>query len=583
METKRNFEDRAISQQRERLWAAALIVIILLLGAALLWCNLDARDVRGKDENASIIKLDQPNMRVVLKASGMKANGQPSPMQPLYFLVQHLFWPVVRRSAFVLRFLPSVFGILAIALTYKLGEVLWNRAAGLAGALLVAVLPLQIEYGQTIRPYALLTMLSLASLYLLVRALRTNKPIDWAGFAMMATLNVYNHFNAFFVLAIEGLFTAVVWLVALIATLKERQGQGSGPRQLTWLAGPVIGFLAVGILCLPAFIRFMRLDMVGGEGEVAVEFAAPFFSHFLYNIGLTTAWLRGLILGLMFLGLVATLFYRRWQAALLAVLWLAVPFTILAVLIVRPFAERYVIFVPPVALLLAGQGVATVGQSLGVLGRRWLGRDGERAITITIAAGLALFFLSPLHTYYATIRTPSRMEQMLAVVEQHARPGDVVIVSPRFFVRPLAVDGATVLYLTKHPTPAEMDDLTAHYQRMWILYSSYIVPVELREPLDRWVQAQQDGLVRVRIKASTALAYGNRALADPEANLKDRIAFLEDIVQIPGDEKETSLRYNTLADVYQSLSDLHTSRGELALAAEYQRKADEARAAAPLP
>lgn len=564
--------EKGLLRRRGTLRAIAML-LILLTGAALLWHDLAVREVLGKDENASIIKLDQPNLGAVLKASGVKANGQPGSMQPLYFLVQHLAWPLVGHSAFVLRFLPAMFGLVGIALTYRLGRLLWNAEAGLVGALLVAVLPLHVEYGQIIRPYTLLAMLSLASVVLLVQALKGNRLLDWVGFVLTATLGVYNHFNSLFVLAAEGLFVAIVWLTIPVALLKGHNRPSAGRR----LTGPALAFVAVGLLCLPAFLRLMELHLGGGGGEPAVQLTIPFFSRFLYKIGLITPWLRGLILGLMAFGLAITLWYRRWQPALLTCLWLAVPFVILSVVRSgRPFAERYVIFAPPLAFLLAGEGLVTLSRFLGSLGQRLVGRNGGAAIGAMLAAGLALLFISPLQRYYAENQASNRMDRTLRVMEERARPGDLIIVSPRFFVRPLAVDGAEVLILTGHLSPAELDALAVQYPRMWLLYTSYIAPAELQEPLDRWVQGRSDEFVRVRLKASTTLAYRDRTLTDTEAILLDRCALLKEMAEVSADEKEAWLRWNTLADTYQALSELYAGRGESALAEEYARKAAEA-------
>ncbi len=574
--------DRAPVRRREKLRAAAW-VLILLLATALLWHDLAVREVLGKDENASIIKLDQPGLAEVLKASGVKANGQPSSMQPLYFLIQHLAWPLVRHNAFVLRFLPSVFGILGIALVYRLGRQLWSAEAGLVGALLVAVLPLQVEYGQIIRPYTLLALLSLASAILLVQALNGNRPLSWAGFVLTATLNLYNHFNALFVLAAEGLFAAAIWLAMVVAQIKNHRHKSGSPSPGR-LAGPVLAFLAVGFFCLPALIRLVDLRLGVGGGEPAVQLAVSFFSRFLYKIGLTSPWLRGLILGFMAVGLVVTLRRRRWRAALLALLWLTIPFVILALVRSgRPFDERYVIFGPPVAFLLAGEGLVAVSRFLGALGQRWVRTNGGWAIGLALAAGLALFFISPLRAYYAANRASNRMDRTLSVMERHLRLGDLIVVSPRFFARPLAVGDAKVLYLTDRPSLAELDDLAARYPRMWLLYTSYIVPVEFQEPLDRWVQGRADEFVQVRLKASTTLAYRDRTLADVEASLLDRCALLEEMAQVSADEKEAWLCWNVLADAYQALSEVYAGRGEMALAAEYQQKAEKARAAVSSP
>jgi uncharacterized membrane protein len=153
-----------------------------------------------RDETATLVKLDQPDLAAVLRVVGMRISGEPGNMQPLYFLLQHLVWPVVARNTFVLRFLPSVFALLAVVLTYKLGEALFAREVALVGALFTALLPLHVRYAQIARPYSLLALLALASGYFLVRSLQTNRAICWIGFVLTAAAGFYAHYNALFVL-----------------------------------------------------------------------------------------------------------------------------------------------------------------------------------------------------------------------------------------------------------------------------------------------------------------------------------------------------------------------------------------------
>jgi hypothetical protein len=235
------------------------------------------------------------------------------------------------------------------------------------------------------------------------------------------------------------------------------------------------------------------------------------------------------------------------------------------------------------ALLLVGQGVVAVGQVAGRLSQRWSPRRSQWAATAVLSAVLALLFIAPLLTYYRANRAADRMEQTLVVVERHARPGDLIVVSPRMFVRPLEVAGAKALYLTDHLTAAELDSLARKQQRMWILFSSFLPAPELQEALDRWVQAQGDALVRMPIKAPSALAYGSLTAVDAEARLKDRIVVLEDLVEGPAGAHGRWVRYGILADTYQALGDLYADRGESARAEEYWDKAEETRAAAPPP
>jgi hypothetical protein len=116
---------------------------------------------------------------------------------------------------------------------------------------------------------------------------------------------------------------------------------------------------------------------------------------------------------------------------------------------------------------------------------------------------------------------------------------------------------------------------------MWILYTSYLPVGELQEPLDQWVQARADLFVQVPIKALNAVAFGIMSPVDAEAELKDRIAVLEELAQNSAGEGEALRRYDLLADAYAKLADLYAGRNEDTLAAEYRQKAEETRAAHP--
>jgi len=581
--------------QVRRTISLAAMIGILLLSAALAWHDLGAREVLGRDENATITKLDQPSLAAVIDVTGIKLTGQPGNMQPLYFVAQHLFWPLVERSAFMLRFLPSVFYVLTVALVYKLGDELLSRDVGLVAALLTALLPLHVRYAQIARPYSLLLMLSVASAYFLVRAQRTNRPLDWAGFVLTATLNFYTHYNSLFVLAALGLFAAAVWLETLIARIKKRKRQqketdtGVKSSLITpRLTRPVSAFFLVGLFCAPGLVRLARQPWMG-DGSPAdvgysIELTAAFLQTFLYKTGLMTPWLRALFLVLMGIGIVTALLRRRWRAVLLAILWIAIPLGVLAVMkSPRPFVERYVIFVPSLALILVGQGIVSLGDLAAGLSRKWNTAAAKWLTTAILTLALALLFISPLRAYYADNRATARLELTLAVLEHNLQPGDGVIVSPRFFVRPLAANSAEVLYLTEQPAAAELDDLIQPYQRVWFLYNSFLPPAELQEPLDQWLLARQDDYARVQIKAITALAYRDQTLLDPADNLKDRIALLEEMAEASAGKGEARMRYSLVADAYEALSELYRNQGDLDRAAEYQNKAETIRDSSSAP
>jgi hypothetical protein len=545
---------------------------ILLLAAALVWHDLGAREVLGRDENVTIVKVAQPSLQTMLDSTRVTFSGQPSNVEPLYFVLQYLFWPLVERSSFMLRFLPSFFGLLAVTFTYKLGQVLFDERVGLAGALLTTLLPLHVRYAQIARPYTLLAMLSLASACLLVLALNDGRAVHWLGFVVAATLNLYNHYAALFVVAAEGLYAGFVWL----RLLGDVRGRRAPPRRL-W--EPVIGFLSVGVLCTPALLHLLDLHWIGsGIGEEAtagqtVAFTIPFFRHYLYMTGLKTIGVQNLIFGLILLGLAVTLYRRGWQAALLAGLWITVPFAVWALLTApRRFEERYVIFVTPVIFLLIGQVAVTAGDWIGRVARRT-----GRATSALLVLGLASLLVSPLQVYYATNRQEERLNWTLSVVETYLDYDDVIIVSPRFFTRPLDAGAATVLYLTEQISTEELDRLAATHHCMWLLYASYLPAAETQEPLGQWVQAHADAFVHVPIKTVNVLAFGTLAPQDREICLLERIEVLEDLAQVSAGQAEARQRYGILAEACQVLAEYYQSRGQVDLAGVYRRQAEEAR------
>jgi uncharacterized membrane protein len=76
---------------------------------------------------------------------------------PLYYLLLHVWIGPAGTTEWAIR-LPSVgFGLLTVALVYRLGRDLLGPLGGLSGALLTALAPLPVWYSQEARMYALAT------------------------------------------------------------------------------------------------------------------------------------------------------------------------------------------------------------------------------------------------------------------------------------------------------------------------------------------------------------------------------------------------------------------------------------------
>lgn len=134
---------------------------------------------------------------------------QAQPHLPVYYLLLDAWVAVAGTSETALRAPSAVFGILAILAMYSVGARLLGHEAGLLAAVLLAVSPFHIRFSQEVRMYSLLVLLTLVSVYGLLRVRDQTSRWTIAGFAVSTILLVYTHVFAVFVVAAEALYVAV--------------------------------------------------------------------------------------------------------------------------------------------------------------------------------------------------------------------------------------------------------------------------------------------------------------------------------------------------------------------------------------
>ncbi len=214
---------------------AALLLLITLLGLGLRLYRLDAQSL-WYDEGFSVYLARMDLGEITARTA---EDIQP----PLYYYLLHGWTQLLGDDEWALRSLSALFGTLSVALIYAVAWQLFrSHLAGLTAALLMAVSPLQVWYGQEVRMYALLIFLSLLSSYLLLLVMRTEKrwavPVLWAAFALCSVATLYTHYFAFFVLAFQGIYVLLVWLI-----------RGFRPMHLLW--GGLASGAAVVVLYVP--------------------------------------------------------------------------------------------------------------------------------------------------------------------------------------------------------------------------------------------------------------------------------------------------------------------------------------------
>ena len=87
---------------------------------------------------------------------------------PLYFSILHLNIWLFGNSTIALRGLSATISILSVLSVFLLGKALYNETIGWISACFLSISPYCLEYSIIVRPYPLLTLLSLFSTYLIV-------------------------------------------------------------------------------------------------------------------------------------------------------------------------------------------------------------------------------------------------------------------------------------------------------------------------------------------------------------------------------------------------------------------------------
>ncbi len=160
-------------------------------------------------------------------------DGESTP--PLYYLLAWVWTRAFGTGEAGLRSLSALAGTLTVLVVHAAAARLLGRRAGLAAAALAAFSPLLIWYSQEARAYALLVLLSAASVWALAAALAPGAPgRRLAVWAAVCALALATHYFAAFLI-----FPEAVWLLRI-------RGRPAAPA----VAGVVLAGLALAPLAL---------------------------------------------------------------------------------------------------------------------------------------------------------------------------------------------------------------------------------------------------------------------------------------------------------------------------------------------
>lgn len=300
-------------------------------------------------------------------------------------------------TAFSTRTFSLLWGVIAIALVYRLGAALLSARIGLYAALILASSAFFIDYMHEARAYTMVVALSVLFVLCYVQVSRRPHPIRYAMLSLSLAALIYTHY-------VTLAMGAVVGLYHLLNFRSTRRW---------WL---ITAALAVGGLMFLPWVEIMFGVVKRGTQEVSRQVTSmsnPALLHELFSV------FSNHNLALLAL-LVGGALYTRRKTALL---WIWAVVAVLLVLIVNHFIPfmvhlRYLLFVFPALALIAAVGLTRFKQFAPALLIVWMGAGYIQSQNPAFIA----------ETFGQIYRAPAAgFHTMLDTLEQRAQDDDLVM------------------------------------------------------------------------------------------------------------------------------------------------------------
>lgn len=475
-----------------------LLLALILLGFGRVTWQLGAQNFWW-DESLSLQRAEQP-LWPLLRGDLVLTDG----FSDLPTIDQHPFFSFLLQGALirpagedelVVRFPAAAAATLLVPALWVLARRLTKQGAlpqDTAGwaALLAAINPFFLWYGQEGRPYALWALLAVLSTYWLLRSL-AHKPSrwwDWAGYGVTLLAFLSTHYLAVFLLPLHGLI--------IFQRLAERN-----LRRALMGAGAIA--LVGGGAALIAMWQLLRPGAGDNLARITPQVLLPDLLN-AFSMGLSVDindvwWLDLYFGGLALAGVVWGL--RSWQSirrgGWVAPLFVIIPVVVLLVInSFRPayMNARHMALISGGFLLLVAAGLAVIGQRRG-----WLA--GLVSLPLVIGAGYSTVNYFTLPQYgkddYAGLGQ---------YIHEHLLPGDVLLLNPpsswrifRYYLPLDAVDqaidrGALVAYYgvpllnrSWDATFAQLENSRRGFRRIWHANAGTHPYFDLEKQLNRWL------------------------------------------------------------------------------------------------
>ncbi len=348
----------------DRLMHGILIVLVAVVALWMRSAALDRQSLWYDEAHWAKPMMESPS----LSAWMLRSDDANRDMVPFYFVLEYFWYHHVAGTVEGMRWLSVLIGMGVVLMTYCFGRELFGSWAALIAGCCCALSPLQIYYAQELRPYGLMALLGLVSMYALYKALYRGGKGWWALHLAANALLMWTHLFGLWLIGAEGIFLLARhrrpfrWLlgwgaanalpmVPLGVLVLTWSNPGQPPLYAHWTE-MASAWLCMDAFYLATFVFYRRLsapsDLFAGLPPVSLPlFALCLILHSVIALGGAFAYLCRP--------------RREGDTALFLVAWYALPGALnvlFSLLIVPAFQLRYVIYSAPALYLMAGAGIA---------------------------------------------------------------------------------------------------------------------------------------------------------------------------------------------------------------------------------
>lgn len=363
--------------------------------------------------------------RIHLGTGSLIADSYANRHMPSYFLLLQLISQLGIGNTLLLRIPSALFGALSVGMVFAIARRIGGHGAAIVAGLLMALSPLQVQFGQEARSYTLVTLLITIALWGLVRLAQDpvraaldirHRDADWRGWATYVFGTVG---------ALDVLSDAAPWLIAAnVSLLLIWRGLRQESSRIGFRRNVLLSLAVILVCCVPFYVSILAAS----DGQMLQKFDwIPPLSWRNLKVAAKSAYLMRMaavvrfavlptavpLLGLLVaaLGAIGLWRMRRQLEGRVLLLGFAVlPLSLLAISLVKPMLlPRYILWSAAPFFVLAGLGAATVP-------RRVL------PFAMTPLMLLCVVNLAPIYR----IETKPRWDMAAATLAARVRPGDTV-------------------------------------------------------------------------------------------------------------------------------------------------------------